>query len=182
LGTYQKHVLEGALAGVVTGVAVAALLLLLVEPQALEGAVEGVLRWQMERYGVPPSEVEEAVKQVVGVVRASLAIAPLAYVIQYTLLGALFGLLKGFLSTRLKLGSIYAALATGAIYVTLLGAIPLVAVGLLYPELLEVVARYLPNYQLLTLAPAATFTVALVAFSTARGPWTRITEAKPREY
>jgi len=182
LDTYPKHVLEGALAGVVTGVAVAALFLLLVEPQALEGAVEEVLRWQIERYGVPPSEVEEVVKQVVEVVKILLAIAPLAYVLQYTLLGALFGLLKGFLNIRLKLRSLYAALATGAIYVTLLGAIPLVAVSLLYPELLEVVARYIPNYQLLTLAPAAIFTVALTVFSAARGPWTRITEAKPREY
>ncbi len=182
MDTYSKHVMEGALAGVVTGVAVATLFLLLVEPQALEGAVEEVLRRQMERYGVPLSEVEEAVKQVVWVVRVSLAIAPLTFVLQYTLLGALFGLLKGFLSIKLKVGGLYAALATGATYVALLAAIPLVAATLLYPELLEVVARYLPNYQLLTLAPAAVFTVALAAFSTARGPWTRITEARPREY
>jgi len=181
LDTYSKHVLEGAIAGAVTGIAVA-VLLLLVEPQGLEGMIEELLRQQIKGYGLALSEVEEVVKQVTGLVRTILAIAPIAYVLQYTLLGALFGLLKGFLNLRLNLGRVCAALATGATYAVLLGVTPLVALSRLYPELVGVIAKYLPNFQLLALAPAAIFTVALVVISATRGPWTRVAEAKPKEY
>ncbi len=186
LGRVLGYVFEarigGALAGAVTGVVVAILLLVLVNPQTIEELTEDLLRWQLGRYGIPPEEVEKALEQAMEVVTASLAIAPLTGVIQQTLLGALFGLLKGFLTLRFRMGRVYAALVTGAAYAAVLGAIPLIVVNLLYPDLLRVVSKHLPNFPLLSLVPVTVFITTLTVFSSISGPWTRVTEAKPREY
>ncbi|MDW8010918.1 MAG: hypothetical protein RMH84_04930, partial [Sulfolobales archaeon] len=126
------------------------------------------------------SYVEEVVESALGVARAAVYVAPVVEVVQYVLIGAIFGLVKGVFRERLGFGELTSAAAAGVLHILLLGAIPVLVISTLYAEILGVVSKYI-NLYLAAAAPGAVFAVSIVLVSSVRGPWTKLVEAKPRE-
>ncbi len=176
---YEKHVLLGALAGLVTGVT-AGLLLALLGPAQLGELVEELLRQRVPEPPPPPEVLEEAVERVRRIVEALVPAAPVLYAVQYALLGALFGMVKGVLGIRLGWGEAVSALAAGLSFVLLFGAVPLVVTSVLDPELVDALSRHF-NLAAAVLAPGLLFTAVLVLVSAVRGPWTRLVKARPKK-
>ncbi|MCX8205306.1 MAG: hypothetical protein N3H31_06620 [Candidatus Nezhaarchaeota archaeon] len=180
VGSYERHALQGILAGVLTGLILSLLTATILMPTpAVEALVEELLRYELS--GVSsPEELSEALSLVKEAVRSAMLIAPVALVVQYVLMGAIFGLVKGLLNTKLRLSEASSALAAGALYIFLLGIVPMVAFSALRPGMMEIVSKHLNPY-LSMLIPGAVFTAAMVMVSLVKGPWTRLIEARPRE-
>lgn len=175
---YQRHVLEGAVAGLATGLLLSIVTALVLAP-SVTPLVEDLVRHQLSGL-LPPEEVDEAVKAAVEIAGTALLVAPVIQPIQYALLGALFGLVRGALRIKLGLGAASSALAAGGLFTLSLGVAPIVALSALQPWMVEVISRYL-NLYLAAVAPGAVFTAALIAVGLARGPWARLAEARPKE-
>ncbi len=174
---YEKHVLQGAVAGLATGVVVGLVVLALA--QHVGALVEDLARRQLSEV-LPLEAVEEGVGRIRGVVEVLVRAAPALYAFQYALLGSLFGLVKGVLRIRLGWGEAASALAAGGLFALLLGAVPLVVLSALDPGLVDTISRYFDPY-VAALSLGALFTVAIVLVSAVRGPWTGLFEARPRE-
>lgn len=176
MSEYEKHVLQGVIAGLITGV-VAAVLMLLVLSESLESLAEELVRQQLAT--LPPEEVERAVKSVKEVTRVALRIAPVAQVFQHLLIGALFGLVKGALRNKLRLGEAASALVAGVLYTLCLGVVPVVALLTIMAELENAISRYFSLY-VATLLSGTVFTASIILVSVVRGPWSRFVDAKPK--
>ncbi|MCS7128825.1 MAG: hypothetical protein RMI83_06145 [Desulfurococcaceae archaeon] len=175
---YGRHVLHGLIAGLATGLLMGLLTVFILTP-SMEALMEELVKHQLSKT-LPPNEVGEALEVIKGSIKIAVFIAPIAQVIQYILLGALFGLVKGLLNTKLRLSEASSAIAVGALYVLLLSIAPLVVLFKLEPGVVEVISRYFNPY-LITLTPGAVFAVTITLVSIVKGPWTRVIEAKPRE-
>lgn len=170
---YEKHVLQSVLAGFITGLLVSVLTLALVPVDMLEELAEEVVKKQIPPE-VPADEVEKALENLRKTIRTLYWITPLSSLFQYSLLGALFGLVKGAFREKFKLGELWSALLTGSLYSTLMGFLSLLALHLLVD-----LSEY-PVLALIVAVSATTYTTLLILFSTRRGPWSRIAEAKPK--
>ncbi|MEM2006035.1 MAG: hypothetical protein QXG17_04735 [Sulfolobales archaeon] len=179
MGGYEKHVLQGVLSGIITGIVIA-IVTLLVPIEGLNSLTEELVKKQLPA-AIPPEEVERIVKSVNEITQAAIRIAPIAQVIQYILIGALFGLLKGALGNKLKLSEAVSAIVTGIIYTLVLGIIPIAVLSALMPELADMFTKHLNlNLYLAVLLPGAVFTASITLVSLSRGPWSRLIEAKPK--
>lgn len=178
MSSYGRHVIHGLIAGLITGLIVS-LLTILIFMSSIEALMEDLVRNQLSKT-LPPNELEEALKVIKGSIQAVMLIAPVAQVIQYLLLGALFGLVKGLLNTKLRLSEVLSAIAVGALYIILLSIIPIAVISTLEPELMEVISNHFNPY-LMALTPGAIFAATIVLVSIVKGPWTKLIEAKPKE-
>ena len=151
MGDYGRYSLQGALAGLIAAIPLAVLTLVVVGP-AYPAMVEDLVRYQLSR-SLPPEYVEETLEEVLGrvgpLLSGILAASPLLVALQQALLGAVFGLLKGFLRLRLGLGEAASVFLTGLAYLLLLGVVPVVGMELLQPELLGIVGAHVGNVYLL---------------------------------
>lgn len=173
MNSYEKHVLQGALAGLVTGFIVGFLAFMLVSAELIEELVGDVIRAQIPPE-VPPSEVEAIIEDTKRFIRSLTWLTPLTSTLQYTLIGTLLGLVKGALRYKLKFSEAASALLTEFIYISLISAIYMVLL-LQLGDLLK--------YGVLVVLNATsglTFTILLLLFSVRKGPWSRITNAKPK--
>ncbi|MEM1622899.1 MAG: hypothetical protein QW543_02005 [Sulfolobales archaeon] len=73
--------------------------------------------------------MEKIVESIKEMTQVALRIAPIAQIIQYILVGALFGLLKGALRNKLKLSEAVSAIVTGFIHILVLGVVPHITVS-----------------------------------------------------
>lgn len=179
MSDYEKHVLQGVFAGIITGIAVA-VMVALIPTDALGSLTEELVRHQLPT-SLPPEEVEKVIESIKEMTQVALRIAPIAQIIQYILVGALFGLLKGALRNKLKLGEAVSAIVTGFIHILVLGVVPITVLSALMPELADMFTKNLNlNLYLAVLLPGVVFTASITLVSLLKGPWSRLIEAKPK--
>lgn len=178
MDVYERHVLQGAIAGLITGAVVAALAVLMLT-EHLDSLAEELVRHQLP-VTLPPEEVEKAIKSVKEITHAALRIAPVAQVFQYLLFGAVFGLMKGAFRNKLNLSEAVSALSAGLFFILILGVLPIGVLSALMAGLVDTVSKYF-NLYLAALLPGALFTASITLISIVRGPWSRIIEATPKE-
>lgn len=155
------------------------MLVLIVVTPSLEDMVRDIVMHSLPR-DLPPSAIEEVVRSTLGITRVAVLIAPVAEVIQYVLIGAVFGLVKGVFRVKLKLDEVTSAITAGVLHILLLGILPILILFTLYTEIVEVISKYF-NLHLAVAVPGVVFTLAIVLISSLRGPWTKLTEARPKE-
>lgn len=184
MGDYSRYSLQGALAGLILAIPLSILATVLMG-QLYPDALEEILRYQLSR-SLPPEYIEEALRQAMGSLEATLnvirVLTPLLTMFQQVLLGAIFGLLKGFLRLRLGLGEALSTIISGLTYVLLLGIAPVAILELTQPELLRILKTYVGNPYLLAVLPGTFFTVSLVLVSYASWIRRRVVESSPKEF
>ncbi|MEM0361812.1 MAG: hypothetical protein QXH57_05245 [Sulfolobales archaeon] len=177
--SYSKYAMRGVLAGLMTGVAVCVIFFLLFP--TIEGIITSLLREQLLRQ-LPPDKVEEVLKNAESTINLILTIAPVIQIIQYLILGAIFGVLQGFYSLRFGLSDVKSAIASGITYVVILHVLPLIIVALALREVFEVLVssgEYL--VYMTVLVPGTLFTTSLVLVSLGGGSFSKFVEAEPRQ-
>jgi len=109
--------------------------------------------------GAPPETIEY-VKPIINYV---IALSPILYIIQMLVIGAIFGSLEDYLVKKFHLKPVFAALATGGVYVTFLMIIPMVTVAIIDLRILSLIVKRL-GYCIIAL-PVVVFIAALVFLS-----------------
>jgi len=187
---YSRYALYGVIAGLITGLVlgVASIVVLNMITKDLHALLRDVLKYQLDMLNLPPKTYEEAYNISLSRVDELLPviswIAPIAYVIQYVLLGALFGLLQNFIRLKADVKPSTAALLTGVVFTLLIYVLPLVLVSFLYSGLIDIVSKYFNPVLIYvsSVAPGVVFTLALLVVSSVKGPWAKIVESKPKTY
>ena len=159
---------------------VVGLLYVAVFSQFIVDSINEISELMSSTYGVPYYIIRDQLSQIISVVNF---IAPIAYVIQYSLIGALLGLLQNYLMLRLKTGLLTSIVLTGVIYVVVFGVMLLLVAVALRDPLLTLVLRKLGSliYAYLVMS-GILFTLFLSIVHLVRGPWRGILEAKPKEF
>lgn len=177
--SYSKYAMRGVLAGLITSIAVCVIFFLL--SPTVEGIISSLLRDQLLRQ-LPLDKVEEVLKNIESAMNLILTIAPIALIIQYLILGAIFGVLQGFYSLRFGLSDVKSAIASGITYMITLHVLPLIITALTLREVFEVLVSSGGYFiYVAVLAPGALFTVLLVLVSMNGGVFSRFVEAEPKQ-
>jgi len=187
---YSRYALYGVIAGLITGLVlgVASIVVLNMIAKDLHALLRDVLKYQLDMLNLPPETYEEvyniSLSRVDELLPVISWIAPIAYVIQYVLLGALFGLLQNFIRLKAGVKPSTAALLTGVVFTLLIHILPLVLVSFLYSGLIDIVSKYFNPVLIYvpSVVPGVVFTLALLVVSSVKGPWAKIVESKPRTY
>jgi len=131
-------------------------------------------------YGVPYDLIHEQLSQIISIANF---VAPIIYPVQYSLIGALFGLLQQYLMTRLKTSLLKSIMLAGVVYALFLGVVPILTIQFIQDPLLTAILRKLGfSIYVYSVMPAALFTLFLYIIHFIRGPWSKVLEAKPKEY
>lgn len=178
VNSYSKYAMRGVLAGLMTGVAVCVIYLLFFP--TVEGIISSLLRNQLLRQ-LPPDKVEEVLKNIEPTMNLILTIAPIAQIIQYLILGAIFGVLQGFYSLRFGLSDVKSAIASGVTYTITLNVLPLIIASITLREVFEVLLSSGGHFiYMAVLVPGMLFTALLVLVSMDGGIFSRFVEAEPK--
>ena len=149
----SKYVVYGLVSGVISG---------LVSGLIVYFSKETIINLTydlMVLEGTPP----EAIESVKPIINYAIMLSPVLYIIQMLIIGAIFGSLEGYLVKKFHLKPVFAALATGGIYVTFLMLIPMATLMIIDPKIPMLIVKHL-GYHIVAL-PIIVFVAALVFLS-----------------
>ncbi len=109
--------------------------------------------------GAPP----ETIEYVKPIINYAIMLSPILYIIQMLIIGAIFGSLEDYLVKKFHLKPVFAALATGGVYVTFLMLIPMATLAIIDSRILTLIVEHL-GYHIIAL-PVIVFIATLVFLS-----------------
>ncbi|MEM2157850.1 MAG: hypothetical protein QW596_04595 [Sulfolobales archaeon] len=169
--------MRGVIAGLITGLFMCLTFILL--KSMIEDLIYTILMHQLTQQ-VPPDKLEEILSNIKPTIHVILMIAPVAQVIQYIMLGAVFGLLQGFICVRFRLHEMKSAIVAGITYLLILSIMPLMIVSSLMPEIFESVGGVDKNFiYLISLFQGIVFLTSLIIVNYGKGFISKFINAKP---
>lgn len=168
----NKYVFYGLIAGTITGAVLGVSLLSITS--TLNELIKEIIVYQLTVINSSQEVINETLEKIGNLMSYIVWIAPLAYVFQMLILGALFGALESFIINRFKLNASVAAILTGGAFITTFTILPIVVLTCIEPKIISIIFKHINL--VFILMPGIVYTTLLIIFSSIKGPWGKVKE------